>query len=66
MLGDIVGQGNKYLKPVAALMLHEKPTTRIAAVRSMSEAVKNNVTQVLWTSTGAPIVPACLTDPDKR
>mmetsp|Transcript_35956 Transcript_35956/g.84495 ORF Transcript_35956/g.84495 Transcript_35956/m.84495 type:complete len:541 (-) Transcript_35956:159-1781(-) len=66
VLGEVIGTGNKFLKPVAALLEHERAETRIGAVRAMTTAVKNNVIQVMWSSSNQPIVPGCLTDPDKR
>ena len=67
IVSKVVAMGHaKYLKAVVDLLENEKPLTRIAGLYALLDAVKNVVPSIMWSSSGAPTVPRCLNDPDRR
>ena len=67
IVSKVVATGNtKYLKDVVLLLENDRPLTRVAGLYALLEAVKNVVPSIMWSSSGAPTVPRCLHDPDRR
>ena len=67
VISKVVANGNpKYLRDVVPILEAEHPLTRVAAVWALVEAVRNVVPSIMWSSSGAPTVPRCLKDPDRR